>query len=506
MDERLIGAAQTGDVETLYNLIQGDPFVLDKIDQVPFVDTPLHVAISANQTHFAKEIASLKPSFVVKLNQYGYSPIHLASMVGQAEIVKELITIDPKLRLLKGREKTTPLHCAAMAGHTDVITLLLDGCPKSLVELTIWNETALHLAVKSNQLEAFKLLFEWLQKLQNIEVGASAILLALESAKLQRLGMQLKLVRFLDKKEVERLWCSFACSKREVEDFKIIKDGLEKIRREEVLNWKDKEGNTVLHLATFTKQYEIIKILLSKNPAPGTQLDVNAVNGNNQTALDILFQLRREKEDKEIETILRQAGTVTAGQIITPPPFTTTTTPPKTFELKGHPPPINSNNIMIIASILLAITCFLTGVYPPGGVWQYDYKSSFNATTTTEYKAGTAIMAASTISVFFMFFNLFGFFASLLIICVLIKGSPLRWLFVGVVAAFSTAYLLALALITPDEKLPTILNIFFSTSAMFVFPLAMEAWIHRKKCKGSHVTNGEVRVKGKVVTPHGLLA
>ncbi|CAL5441733.1 unnamed protein product [Camellia sinensis] len=73
MDESLIGAAQTGDVETLYNLIQGDPFVLDKIDQVPFVDTPLHVAISANQTHFAKEIASLKPSFVVKLNQYGYS-------------------------------------------------------------------------------------------------------------------------------------------------------------------------------------------------------------------------------------------------------------------------------------------------------------------------------------------------------------------------------------------------------------------------------------------------
>ncbi|KAL7167042.1 hypothetical protein ACSBR2_037663 [Camellia fascicularis] len=108
MDERLIGAAQTADVEALYNLIQHDPFVLDKIDQVPFVDTPLHVAISANQTHFAKQIASLKPSFVVKLNQCGYSPIHLASMVGQAGIVKELITIDPKLRLLKGREKTTP--------------------------------------------------------------------------------------------------------------------------------------------------------------------------------------------------------------------------------------------------------------------------------------------------------------------------------------------------------------------------------------------------------------
>ncbi|GMQ04646.1 hypothetical protein CsSME_00049993 [Camellia sinensis var. sinensis] len=161
MDERLIGAAQTGDVETLYNLIQGDPFVLDKIDRVSLVDTPLHVAISTNQTNFAKEIASLKSSFVVKLNQYRCSPIHLASMVGQAEIVKELITIDPKLRLLKGQEKTTLLHCAAMADHTDVINLLLDGCPQSLMELTIWNVTALHLVVKSNQLEAFKLLFEW---------------------------------------------------------------------------------------------------------------------------------------------------------------------------------------------------------------------------------------------------------------------------------------------------------------------------------------------------------
>ncbi|KAL7188455.1 hypothetical protein ACSBR1_038333 [Camellia fascicularis] len=418
MDERLIGVAQTGDVEALYNLIQQDPFVLDKVDQVTFVDTPLHVAISANQTNFAKEIASLKPSFVVKLNQYGYSPIQLASMVEQAEIVKELITIDPKLCLLKGREKTTPLHCPAMAGHTDVVNCLLDGCPQSLVELTIWNETALHLAVKSNQLEAFKLLFEWLQKLQDI--------------------------------------------KR-------------------------------------------IKILLSKNPAARTQLDVN---GNNQTTLDILFQLRREKEDKEIETILRQAGAVTAGQIITPPPSTAATTPPKTFELKGHPPLINYNNIMIIASILLAITCFLTRVYPPGGVWQYDYnyKSSLNTTTTTEYKARTAIMVASTISVFSMFFNLYGFFASLLIICVLIKGSSLRWLFLGAVAAFSTAYLLALAFLTPDEKLPAILNIFFSASAMFIFPLAMEAWIHCKKRKGSQVTNGKVRVKGAIVKPHGLLA
>ncbi|KAL7165676.1 hypothetical protein ACSBR2_041372 [Camellia fascicularis] len=199
---------------------------------------------------------------------------------------------------------------------------------------------------------------------------------------------------------------------------------------------------------------------------------------------------------------------MSVGQIITPPPSTDAMTPPKTFELKGHPPPINSNNIMIIASILLAITFFLTGVYPPGGVWQYDYnyKSSLNTTTTTEYKAGTAIMAAPTISIFFMFFNLYGFFASLLIICVLIKDSPLRLLFLGAIAAFSTAYLLALAFLTLDEKLPAILNIFFSASTMFIFPLTMEAWIHCKKRKGSHVTNGEVRVKGAIVTPHGLLA
>ncbi|KAI8015814.1 hypothetical protein LOK49_LG05G00116 [Camellia lanceoleosa] len=248
------------------------------------------------------------------------------------------------------------------------------------------------------------------------------------------------------------IWCSFACSKREVEDFKIIKDGLEKIKREEVLNWKDKEGNTVLHLATSTKQYEHPELSWM------SMLSMEIIR-----PLSTFIPASKRDRRQRNRNYPLLAVAMFFGQIITPTTFTAAMTPPKTFKLKGHPPPINSNNIMIIASILLAMTCFLTEVYPPDGVWQYDYnyKSGFNTTTTTKYKAGTGIMATSTISIFFMFFNLYGLFASLLIICVLIKGSPLRWFFLGTVAVFSTAYLFALALITLDEKLPAILNIFF---------------------------------------------
>ncbi|KAA8522162.1 hypothetical protein F0562_012835 [Nyssa sinensis] len=508
MDHRLFDAAQAGDIEALYNLLQQDPYILSKVDQVPFLETPLHVAISANQTHFAKEIASLQPSFAKKLNQYGNSPLHLASMAGDVEMVQELLTIDQNLRLLKGREKRTPLHCAAMVGKTDVINLLLNGCHKCILELTTRKETALHLAVKNNQLEAFKLLLEWLKKCYEIEIDASALTFAMESVKLVSLGGRVKTNKLLNKDEFHGVMYSHAFDKREAEGFTRIKDGLQKIKKEEVLNWKDDEGNTLLHLATKNKQLEIIKALFGSIPASGTKVEVNAINGYNLTALDILLDLPREKEDQEIENILRRVGAVTANQIIIPPPPppAATTMSNKTFEIIGRPSPITSKGLLIVA-ILIALACFLTGLYPPGGVWLEDYKpAGYNNTTTTEHKAGTAIMAKSFISVLFMFANIYCFFASLFTISLLAKGSPLRGLLLFALAALSVAYLLGLAVITPDEKFPSLLIFFLTVLATFTFPLVREARAHcRNKRKGSQATGDEDRVKGRLeqIIHHG---
>lgn len=82
MDERLKFAAQEGDMERLYSLIQEDAHVLDSLDHVPFANTPLHIASAAGHTHFAMEIMRLKPLFAQKLNQAGLSPTHLALQSG----------------------------------------------------------------------------------------------------------------------------------------------------------------------------------------------------------------------------------------------------------------------------------------------------------------------------------------------------------------------------------------------------------------------------------------
>ncbi|KAB1215044.1 hypothetical protein CJ030_MR4G018824 [Morella rubra] len=90
MDKRLRDAAERGDVDVLYQLIENDKEVLDNIDKFSCVHTPLHAAASAGQTHFAGEIMILKPSFARKLNQEGLTPMHLALRAKNTQLALQL--------------------------------------------------------------------------------------------------------------------------------------------------------------------------------------------------------------------------------------------------------------------------------------------------------------------------------------------------------------------------------------------------------------------------------
>jgi ankyrin repeat protein len=83
---------------------------LERIDVIPFVDTPLHIAASAGHTQFAMEIMKLKPSFARKLNQDGFTPMHLALQNNQTQVVLQLLDVDEDLVRVQGREGVTPLH------------------------------------------------------------------------------------------------------------------------------------------------------------------------------------------------------------------------------------------------------------------------------------------------------------------------------------------------------------------------------------------------------------
>ncbi|KAK4591671.1 hypothetical protein RGQ29_016202 [Quercus rubra] len=134
--ERLKQVAQSGDIDAFYTLIREDVQLLEHIDELPFADTPLHIAAFTGQIPFAVETMGLKPSFAWKLDPNGFR-----------------------------RERLTSLHYVVESGehaHLNLLDEFLLLCPDSIIDVTMRNETVLHIALKFNRLEAFKFFTGWL--------------------------------------------------------------------------------------------------------------------------------------------------------------------------------------------------------------------------------------------------------------------------------------------------------------------------------------------------------
>ena len=176
--QRLNQAAQDGNIDAFYVIIREDVKLLEPIDESPFVDTPLHRSASAGHIPFSIGMMKLRPSFISKPNPDGHTPICLALRNGHTEMVRQLLQHNADLVRVKGRECMTPLHYTATkigregltpphyeAKTKDYLALLeniLSVCSDSITDMTTRNETALHVALKNNNLEAFKFLVGWL--------------------------------------------------------------------------------------------------------------------------------------------------------------------------------------------------------------------------------------------------------------------------------------------------------------------------------------------------------
>ena len=152
--ERMKQAAQHGNIDAFYIIIEEDVQLLEYIDKLSFVDTPLHIAASAGYIPLAMELMRLMPSFAWKPNPDGFNPIHLALLNGQTQMVLRLLKVDGNLVRVQGREGMTPLHYAAITeDHLDLLDEFLKVCPQSIKDVRIRNENALHIALKYDKLE-----------------------------------------------------------------------------------------------------------------------------------------------------------------------------------------------------------------------------------------------------------------------------------------------------------------------------------------------------------------
>ncbi|KAG5536784.1 hypothetical protein RHGRI_024272 [Rhododendron griersonianum] len=343
-------AAETGDINGLYDSIKEDPNVLDSIDAIPFVDTPLHTAASAGHTDFAVEVLRLKPSFGRKLNPDGLSSLHLALINHKFRTVRQLIKLDKELIRVKGKQGGTPLHFIARKEdinadqqqqrvqkrrHHRVNTLadFLFACPNSIKDLTNQNETALHIAVRTKNKSAVEII--------------------------------LGLIR------------------------RINKTGL--------LAKKDDKGNTALDLAVENSQLEMVKLLVKEPFA-----NIHAKISNKQTALDIARLADVVRSARALENSSCVENDYAPAKFLNSPERLLEVLYKEMFFM-GRSMTMELRNIGLVVAVLIATATFTSVLSPPGGVRGGDFNlltdgGNFNATvmsTNNLFAANTSFFNAT---------------------------------------------------------------------------------------------------------------
>ncbi|GLT93122.1 hypothetical protein SLE2022_109270 [Rubroshorea leprosula] len=359
MDERMREVSEAGNVSDLYELIQQNPYVLKSIDEFPFVDTPLHRAASEGHIDFVMEIMNLKPSFARKLNPSGFSPMHLALQNDKNVVASELLKVDEDLVRVKGRGGLTPLHLAVVQEKLDLMAEFLNACPEGITDVTIEGQTALHIAAIYNKFDALQLLIRWLQKNTH-------------------------------------------------------KDG--DIWEEQVLNKKDRAGNTVLHLAASINHCQMVKLLVKCETVMK-----NEINLNGQTPLEML---EGQVDTGAAERALRhgrclKTNTNLARQSLAESLRKESNCSEKLqlyLARQNNKISNDMRNAMLVVAALILTASFQACLSPPGGLWQGDGNSNHTIPTNSSvgmsvippiefgliYAMNTATFLTSTCIVFFL--------------------------------------------------------------------------------------------------------
>ncbi|KAL0721944.1 hypothetical protein Bca4012_036543 [Brassica carinata] len=413
--ERLDKAAEDGDIKKLYQLISEDPNVLRHSDQVSFCETPLHIAARNGQTHFAMELMTLKPSLALKLNTSGLSPMHIALGMESDDImsvsnpmhtrmVRGFIAIDSSLARIKGKGRITPLHYVTQIGNAELMSELLFACPYSVEDLTIKCETVMHIAVKRHHFEAFKVLLGWIKRLN----------------------------------------------------------------KEEILDWKDEDGNTVLHIAASVQQTEIMKLL-----RPIVKL--NAKNLDGKTAMDIL-QANQSHHRPNASRLFRTAEILLFGPTRALSEYLTLSLFEKLTKIFGLNHFIqsrhrslssnDSRSAILVVAILIVTATYQAGLSPPGGYWQENSsESTQDYYDNAGHTAGQMTMSFNN-AIFFYVLNGVAFFSSLYVIMILIIGLPMWMVLYGSTAALGIANYASFSVTLPSPNSP------FEEVALSLLPFA----------------------------------
>ncbi|KAK8976101.1 hypothetical protein V6N11_007595 [Hibiscus sabdariffa] len=374
----------------------------------------------------------------VLVNYAVETPLHVAAMLGHTDFVREIIQRKPEFTKQVDSKGSSPLHSASAKGYVEVVKALLDVDPDMCLAVDREGRNPLHLAAMKGKVEVLKEL---------VRVRPQAARVAVASGE-----------------TVLHLCVKYA----QFESLRLLVDLM---NDHEIVNAKDDYGMSILHLAVAYKQIEIIKFLLS-----GTGVEVNGLNTNSLTALDVLAQSRRGLKDFAIAESLRDAGALKATEISHSRPRivrsrTETTMPRFAQDVPTNQPAKREDwltrkrdSLMVVAS-LMATMSFQAGLTPPGGLWQDGsiQAPQSNNIKDGSHEAGTSITAYRSQSYYSQYLaaNTISFIASMSIILLLITGLPFKrrffmWILTVImwiaISAMAFTYRISLLVFTPKAE------------------------------------------------------
>ncbi|XVF43565.1 hypothetical protein PTKIN_Ptkin02bG0050000 [Pterospermum kingtungense] len=231
--------------------------------------TALYIAAENNFQEIFSYLLKFCDVEVVKIrSKSDMNTFHVAAKLGHLGIVKELLGIWPELCKLCDSSNTSPLYSAAVKDHLDVVNAILSADPSCVRIVRKNGKTALHTAARYGLTNIVKALIDCDQGIVSIK----------------------------DKKGQTALHMAVKGQCPAVVDDILLAD-------HSILNERDRKGNTALHIATRKCRPQNVSLLLTYR-----SIDVNAINNQHETAMDLADKLQYGESSLEIKEALTEAG------------------------------------------------------------------------------------------------------------------------------------------------------------------------------------------------------
>ncbi|XP_057777574.1 ankyrin repeat-containing protein At2g01680-like [Salvia miltiorrhiza] len=269
--QSFFSAVRCNDLESLKNLIQNDgsdPSSLMAL-QNDENETALYIAAENNFLETFVYLLSFCDLETVKIRaKSDMNAFHVAAAKGHLGIVKEFLSHWPELCRVCNSSNTSPLYTAATQNHLDVVNAILDADVSTIRIVRKNGKTALHTTARYGQLSIVKALIERDPGIISIKDKKCQTALHMAAK-----GQNTAVIEELLEGDIS------------------------------VLNERDKKGSTAVHIATRKSRSQIVTLLLVYR-----SIDVNAINNDRETAMDIADKLQYGVPALEIMEALTEAG------------------------------------------------------------------------------------------------------------------------------------------------------------------------------------------------------